>query len=99
MTIHAGDFISNEYIQYPREGSDPSGNQVITTKTEAPTLIDEVSSTEIYLGWAVAGTSADDSLWKIKQIKQIGSVWTQKYPNGDENYVYKWSDRLTLQYL
>lgn len=99
MTTHAGDFISNEYIQYPREGSDASGNQVLTTKIESPTLIDEVSSSEIYLGYAVAGTSANDSSWKIKQIKQVGTIWTQKYPNGDENYIYKWADRTTLTYL
>ena len=99
MTTQAGDFISSEYGKYPRVGSDALGNQVLTTKSEAPSQIDEVSATEIYLGWAIAGTSAGDNVWKVKQIKQVGTVWTQKYPNGDENYLYKWSDRLTLQYL
>lgn len=99
MTVQSGDFVDSVYNHYPRKNSDSYGSDVVTTKSESPTQIDEVSSSEIYLGWAVAGSSANDNVWKIKQIKQTGSVWTQKYPNGDENYLYVWSDRLTLQYL
>ena len=94
----SGDFISNEYNKYSGVNKDANGNNVTIIKSEAPTLIDVVSDTEIYLGWAIAGTSSNDHQWKIKQIKQTGSVWTQKFPNGDENFFYSWTDRSSLIY-
>lgn len=63
-----------------------------------PMLIDEVSSTEFYIGTSRRSSEEDDTKWRIKRIWQIGSVWRFGYPNGDQDFKYKWSERFGYTY-
>ena len=88
----------DEIKYYPRTNSDSYGNEVVIVRDESPNLIDEVSGTEIYLGWSKSGSATSDSVWKIKRIKQVGTIWSQQYPDGYMTYNYKWDDRIVLNY-
>lgn len=73
--------------------------QVILGKADSPTRIDVVSDTLFYLGWAVYGAIEDQPVWRIKQILQSGTVWSQKFANGNEEFTNKWTDRGTISYF
>ena len=86
-------------IKFDTEGTDANGRIVVLARPEVPTRIDEVSKTLFYLGWAELATDEGDPLWKIRRIQQVGSVWEQKYVNGNEFYRYIWDDRSGYVYL
>lgn len=65
---------------------------------EKPILVDEISSTEYYIGTSRNFSSEIYPSWKIKKIWKIGSVWHFGYPNGNQNYVFKWADRFSYSY-
>ena len=60
--------------------------------------IDELSSTEFYIGTSKSSNNASASNWRIKRIWQVGTVWKTGFPNGDQNFSFKWDDRLTYVY-
>ncbi len=70
----------------------------INYNIEPTQLIDETSSTEIYLGYSENGGATGGALWKIKRISKIGTVWHFEFPNGDQNYKYIWDDRFGYTY-
>lgn len=86
-------------IKFDHEGTDANGREIVLSRPEIPTRVDEASDTLFYLGFAELGTEENEPLWKIRRIQQVGSVWEQRYVNGDENYRYRWSDRATYPYL
>lgn len=61
-------------------------------------LTDVVSSTEIYVGTSKSFSNQDAPNWRIKHIKQTGNVWSTAYPNGDQHFIFVWSDRGTYTY-
>ena len=69
-------------------------------KIEPITLIDEVSSTEFYIGVSGRGNNPNKAMWKIKKILKTGNVWdVTLYPNGDQTFSYVWSGRTGYSYL
>lgn len=86
-------------IKFDTEGTDANGREVVLSRPEIPTRVDEVSDTLFYLGFAELGTDEDEPLWKIRRIQQVGSIWEQKYVNGEEYYRYRWADRASYVYL
>ena len=85
--------------KFDTEGTDARGRYTIIVKNEYPSRIDEVNNELYYIGWAEAGVEETDSVWKIKRIRLVGSVWFQEYAYGEEYFRYKWSDRTTLPYF
>ena len=65
---------------------------------EAPMLIDEISSTEIYLGFSKGSSDPSKPNWRIKRIWKIGSVWKMGFPKGNQDYINVWDDRFTYLY-
>lgn len=63
-----------------------------------PMLVDEVSSTEYYIGVSRRYSKEDDDKWRIKRIWKIGSVWHFGYPDGIQDFNYRWSERFTYTY-
>jgi len=64
-----------------------------------PQLIDEVSNTLTYVGYALTvGADQGSAVWKIKKIEQIGTVWYVQYANGDDQYINIWNNRSILNY-
>jgi hypothetical protein len=86
-------------IKFDTEGTDANGREIVLARPEVPTRIDEVSKTLFYLGWAELATDESDLLWKIRRIQQVGSVWEQKYVNGNEFYRSSWTLRAGYVYL
>lgn len=61
-------------------------------------LIDELSSTEIYIGTSQNTNNLSKANWRIKQIIKVGSVWNIGFPNGDQSYSFVWDDRFGYTY-
>lgn len=62
---------------------------------EPVTLVDQVSSTEFYIGISNNGSDTSRPIWRIKKIWQDNTVWKFQFPNGDQSFLYIWDDRLT----
>ena len=63
-------------------------------------LIDEVSSTEFYIGLSNNGRDTSKEIWKINKITKNGNVWnTSQYPNGSQKFEFIWDNRATYTYL
>lgn len=67
-------------------------------KLEAPMLIDELSSTEYYIGESDNTRKKTEGNWRIKRIWKVGNVWHFGFPNGNQDYVFVWDDRDTYTY-
>lgn len=65
---------------------------------ETPFLVDEVSSTEFYIGYSNNSSNRSAAHWRIKRIIQISSVWNFEFPDGNQNFVFVWDDRDTYDY-
>ena len=69
-------------------------------KVEPITLIHENSSTEYYIGTSNNGRDTSKEIWQIKKIVKIGDVWSvTQFPNGNQEFKFKWDDRLIYTYL
>jgi len=71
---------------------------VIQHKLEAPILIDELSSTEYYIGESNNTNKRSGNNWRIKRIWKVGNVWNFGFPDGNQDYVFSWDDRDTYTY-
>ncbi|QRM19708.1 hypothetical protein GBK02_09990 [Dechloromonas sp. TW-R-39-2] len=60
---------------------------------------DLVSETICYHGEADPGAEDHEPVWRIKRIEFLlaGGV-TEKFANGDSNFVHAWADRNSLTY-
>lgn len=61
-------------------------------------LIDEVSATLSYVGYALPGTIASASLWKIKRIQTVGAETFVEYAGGTKDFDKVWDDRTSYTY-
>jgi hypothetical protein len=57
------------------------------------TLIDEVSSTEFYIGISNGAKDGSKAIWRIKKIWKDGTVWNVGFPNGDQSSKFIWNSR------
>jgi hypothetical protein len=61
-------------------------------------LVDQVSSTLIYIGTSTNGNNVNNPTWRIKKISQNGTVWSVGFPNGDQTFTFIWRDRNGFTY-
>jgi len=71
---------------------------LISHNHEAPLLVDEVSSTEYYIGESDNTRLQKPNNWRIKRIWLVGSVWNFGFPNGNQDYSFSWDLRDTYTY-
>lgn len=73
---------------------------VVRTLTELlpPPIIDEAGGGIVYYGWAPLRTPEDKEQWKIMRVNKVGNITKSEFPNSDDSYSFKWSDRATLTY-
>ena len=62
------------------------------------TLVDELSSTEYYLGTSKNFSDPAAANWRIKRIWKVGSVWKFEFPDGNQNFKWVWDERLSYLY-
>jgi len=61
-------------------------------------LVDETSSTEIYVGTSRSYNDRGKGIWRIKRFWKIGNVWNSGFPDGNQKYVHIWDNRLSYTY-
>lgn len=84
---------------YEQDNSQNNVREFALNLGSNPQLIDEVSTTLYYLGYALTvGADQSKAVWKIKKIEQIGTVWQIQYANGDDQYQNIWNNRSILNY-
>lgn len=59
--------------------------------------LDEASATVMYVGEAVAGSSASAAVWRIKKVDTTTGV-VVLWADGDTGFDNVWADRATLSY-
>lgn len=65
---------------------------------EAIPILDEVSTSLTYVGWAVLGTATSSPKWKIIRITKSGTITLTEYADGNMNYDNVWDNRAALTY-
>ena len=71
---------------------------LISHNHEAPLLVDEVSSTEFYIGESDNTHNIFEGNWRIKRIWKVGNVWNFGFPDGNQDYIWEWDKRDTYTY-
>jgi hypothetical protein len=61
-------------------------------------LVDELSTTEFYIGLSDNSSDKAKATWKIKRVLKVGSIWTFQYPDGIQKYEWAWDARLGYDY-
>ncbi len=61
-------------------------------------LIDEVSASVTYIGYADPDSLTSEAVWKIKKVTLVGDVTSIQYADGTSQYLYVWDDRTTYTY-
>lgn len=80
------------------------GEPKILLQDLADPIIDKVSDSLIYIGYAPIGVLETDAGWSIKKVIVVGSVTKFEYAVDPDTskptnlYKFKWSDRATLTY-
>ena len=64
-----------------------------------PLMIDESEPHTIYKGYALPGTTPNQSLWAIMRSTIFQEITTNKWANGNKDFVNIWDNRTTLNYL
>lgn len=66
--------------------------------SEKNLVVDEVSSSLIYIGEAAISVSELEPFWKIKRIKTIDNIVRITWADGNENYDNVWASRTGYLY-
>jgi len=74
-------------------------NQVTHHIEKPAMLIDELSSTEYYIGTSRRGGNTSISSWRIQKIWKIGNIWYFGYPDGNQSFDFVWTDRYNYTYI
>ena len=78
--------------------SDFKNDNVFDHNIESSMFVEEVSSTEIYVGYSKNSSVRSAPHWRIKRILFLSNVWNFQFPNGNQNFEFIWDDRDTYDY-
>jgi len=67
-------------------------------KVDPVMLVDEISSTEYYVGHSRNTKDESKSHWRIKKIWKDGTTWRFEFPDGDQRFKFIWANRLSYTY-
>jgi len=68
------------------------------TSERLATMIDEVSDTVTYVGFALPSTATSDAKWRILKQEVSGTVTSTLYAGGTIEFVNVWNNRAALSY-
>lgn len=95
--IRDGDVI--ELAEHGRAGGVSTGQGFkFSRQVDELTLVDEVSSSVVYVGKAHSGTATSAGSWQIKKITISGTLTTIAFADGDTEYNNSWDNRASLTY-
>lgn len=66
---------------------------------EPSVLIDQVSSTEFYIGTSKSFNNPGAAVWRIKRIWQVGTIWMSGYADGNQGFGFIWDNRSDGTYV
>jgi hypothetical protein len=72
---------------------------VRVTSGEEAQVMDLVSDTVFYFGYAAIGTVTTAAKWKITKLTIAGTLISVTYADGNDSYDNIWEDRLGLTYV
>lgn len=61
-------------------------------------LVDEMSDTEFFVGTSRTFNNKSANIWRIKRYWKIGNVWMSGFPDGKQDFIHVWDDRLSYTY-
>lgn len=67
-------------------------------KVDPVMLVDEISSTEYYVGHSRNTKDQTKANWRIKKIWKDGTTWRFEFPNGSQRFEFIWDNRLSYTY-
>jgi hypothetical protein len=73
-------------------------NSIQSIVIEPTTLVDQASTTDIYIGTSRSFKDPGAANWRIKRIWQVGTVWYEGYPSGDQDFTFIWDLRTGYDY-
>lgn len=73
-------------------------NPIPTASIAYTTLIDEVSASVSYYGFALPGTATSAASWKIMKKSVSGAVTTYAFAGSAATFVNVWNNRAALSY-
>jgi len=72
--------------------------RVFTENTPLIQYIDDDGAGTIFVCEALSGSETSETVWRIKQIVEVGGLITTGYPNGDNSFSYSVDLRETYTY-
>lgn len=66
--------------------------------TEPYVFVDEVSGTTKYTGTSCSFSNGGEPIWRIKKEWKVGTVTYMGFPDGSQEFAFKWNDRAILTY-
>ena len=71
---------------------------VQSIQIEPYVLVDQVSTTDFYIGTSRSFSDPSKANWRIKRVYQVGSVWKIGYPDGNQDFTFIWDNRYLYTY-
>jgi hypothetical protein len=81
---------------------DTDGNIIISNtsgSTNLRVLVDQVSTSLSYVGYAIYDALTNQSKWLIFRLEVLGTVTNKSFANTSTEYDKIWNDRATYTYL
>jgi len=75
-----------------------SSNPLPVSEATLTIRVDEVDSSNTYLGTASVGSATSSASWQIKKIIESGTLTSILFADGDTSYDNVWDDRASLSY-
>lgn len=83
--------------QLGRIGGVATGQAFQRVREADETQLIDITGNDIYIGFALPGSSQSDTVWKIKKINTVNPI-TIYWADSSTLYNKKWSDRTTYTY-
>lgn len=73
-------------------------NSIPTTPVKLASIVDEASSSVLYVGEASIGANQASAVWRIKKVTTSGTQLVTTWADGNADFDNIWSNRASLTY-
>lgn len=85
------------YNQFGRVGNSVDGQAFQRVREVDETTLVDVSGSDIYIGYAIPGSSESSTVWKIKRVNTNNPI-SIYWADSSTLYNKSWTDRATYTY-